>query len=238
MGATLADNSILVSVLVPVYNEEETIGTVLDELAKIKSEDFSLEIIVIDDGSSDGTKEIVCSYPVIYLRHDKNLGKGTALKTGMETAKGTVIVIQDADLEYPPSEIPNLLKPIREGKADAVYGSRFIGKRNGMSPSHVIGNLILSKITWLVFHKNITDVMTGHKAFSSRIFKSLNLKENGFSVEIELTAKVLRRGWSILEIPINYSYRRRGEAKIRYVDGLKSLLKLLNYFIGRDRELA
>jgi glycosyltransferase involved in cell wall biosynthesis len=218
-----------VTVVVPTYNEERTIGQVLSELTKIESKVRPLEIIVVDDGSSDRTKDEVAKFPsVIYIRHQRNMGKGMALRTGLKIGRGKAVVIQDADMEYSPTEIPQLVKPILDGRADVVYGSRFIGKRNGMSFSHLIGNVILSSVASLLYRENITDIMTGHKAFSRKVLGSLRLKENGFSVEVELTAQVLKNGWKILEIPIGYSYRTHGAAKIRYRDGLGSLLKLLS----------
>lgn len=217
-----------VTVVVPTYNEGETIGHVLSELTKIESKLGPLEIIVVDDGSSDRTKDEVAKFPsVIYVRHQRNMGKGMALKTGLKIGRGKALVIQDADMEYSPAEVPQLVKPILDGRADVVYGSRFIGKRNGMSFSHLVGNVVLSRVASLLYHENITDIMTGYKVFSRKVLKSLGLKENGFAVEVELTAQVLKHGWKILEIPIDYSHRTQGAAKIRFRDGLTSLLKLL-----------
>ncbi len=219
----------LVTVLIPTYNEEKTIGKVLSALIDIKSKLNSLEIIVIDDGSTDKTEEEVTKFPwAIHLKHRNNLGKGMALKTGFEIGRGKVIVIQDADMEYSPAEIPRLVKPIFDGRADVVYGSRFIGRRGGMSLSHVVGNMILSRVASLLYQVNVTDIMTGHKAFSRKVLESLRLKENGFSIEVELTAQILKYGWKVLEIPIDYSHRSHGSAKIRYRDGLQSLVKLLS----------
>jgi len=218
-----------VTVIVPTYNEEETIGQVLSELTKIEPKIGPLEIIVVDDGSSDRTKDEVAEFPsVIYVKHQRNMGKGMALKTGLKIGRGRTVVIQDADMEYSPTDIPQLVKPILDGRVDVVFGSRFIGKRNGMSFSHLVGNVILSRVASLLYQENITDIMTGYKAFSRKVLESLRLKENGFSVEVELTSKVLKDGWKILEIPIAYSYRTHGAAKIRYRDGLGSLLKLLS----------
>ena len=230
LGVTTLDRGCpLVTVLIPTYNEEKTIGKVLSALIDVKSKLGSLETIVIDDGSTDRTEEEVTKFPwVVHLRHRRNMGKGMALKTGFESGHGKVVVIQDADMEYSPTEIPRLVKPIFDGRADVVYGSRFIGKRNGMSLSHVAGNVMLSRVASLLYQVKVTDVMTGHKAFSRKVLKSLRLKENGFGVEVELTAQVLKHGWKILEIPIDYSYRTHGAAKIRYRDGLQSLLKLLS----------
>jgi len=223
----------LVSIIIPVYNEEETIGQVLSELSKLLSDLPSMEIIVIDDGSTDKTAEEVkkFSFSARYIKNEKNLGKGASIKAGIENAVGKVIVIQDADLEYPSNNISQLVKPILLGQADVVFGSRFLGKCNGMSYSHYVGNLILSKVTSLLYNAKVTDVMTGHKSLSSEIFSSLDLKERGFAVEIELTSKILKKGLKILEIPIEYYYRKHGIAKIRYLDGFKSLFKLILYKI-------
>ena len=223
----------LVSVIVPAYNEEETIGNVLNDLMKMSRNGFPVEVVVVDDGSSDGTHKEVAKFPeVVYLRHERNLGKGMALKTGLRVAKGMVCVIQDADSEYSPKEIPRLVTPILKGDADVVYGSRFMGNRNGMSLSHTIGNTVLSKVTSLLFMKNITDVMTGHKAFSRRVIRSFGFQADDFSIETEFTARVLQKRLRVLEIPINYSYRKKGTAKIKYIDGLRSLARLLSVFFS------
>jgi len=234
-AGTLEKGCPSVTVVVPTYNEEGTIGQTLSELTRIHSKVRPLEIIVVDDGSSDRTKDEVARFPsVIYIRHQRNMGKGMALKTGLKIGHGKIVVVQDADMEYSPTEIPQLVKPIFDGRADVVYGSRFIGKRNGMSFSHLVGNVILSKVASMLYQENITDIMTGHKVFSRKVLESLRLKENGFSVEVELTAKVLKNGWKILEIPIDYSYRKHGVAKIRYRDGLGSLLKLLSSTFSKN----
>jgi len=225
----------VVSIIVPVYDEEATISATLDALLKIESNFSSMEIIVVDDGSQDKTAEKIKKFTSINcMRHEINRGKGAAIKTGVKNAVGDIIVIQDADLEYDPSCIPYLVGPIISGKADAVYGSRFLGKPDGMSRSHHIGNAILSRVMSILYNVKISDVMTGHKAFVREIFDSIDLKEKGFSVEIELTSKVLRGGWKLTEIPVSYSYRAHGKAKIRYLDGLKSFLKILSYRVRKN----
>jgi glycosyltransferase involved in cell wall biosynthesis len=218
---------IKVSIIVPAYNEENTIEAVLSRLLKVCQSLPSCEIIVIDDGSTDSTAEKVERFSSVRLVRQKNQGKGAALRTGLNVSDGDIIVIQDADLEYHPEDIPQLIEPILSGKADAVYGSRFKGNMDGMSFSHNIGNRIISLSTKLLFGVSVTDVMTGHKAFRRKIFNPTPFKENGFTVEIEITARILKNHWRLTEIPIVYSYRKHGVAKINYTDGLRCLLKAI-----------
>lgn len=219
-----------ISVIVPIYNEKESVLEVLKRLLELNPKHFEMEIVVVDDGSVDGTDEKLAGFnsPLVKLvRHSKNMGKGAAIRTGISKATGDVVVIQDADLEYYPEDIPKLVDPILEGKADAVYGSRFRGEIEGMRSSHFIGNFILSFLTSLLFCSRVTDVMTGHKAFLRKIFESSKIEENGFTVEIELTAKIIRKRWRLMEVPIIYSYRKWGEAKINFIDGIKCAFKLV-----------
>ena len=217
-----------VSVIVPAYNEEGTIAKVINELLVVKTKIHSLEIIVVDDGSTDATVQRVFEFLSIKLiRQSKNMGKGAALRTGFEAARGKVILVQDADMEYSPSDIPNLVKHILSGEADVVYGSRFACKPYGMSYSHFFGNILLSKTASLLYGQKITDLMTGYKAFSRNILRGLHLTENGFSIETELTSQVLQSGCRYREVPICYSYRSHGVSKIGPLDGLKSLIQLI-----------
>lgn len=219
-----------ISVIVPTYNEKESVLEVLKRLLELNPKLFQMEIVVVDDGSVDGTDEKLTELnsPLIKLvHHTKNMGKGAAIRTGINKAIGDVVVIQDADLEYRPEDIPKLVDPILKGKADVVYGSRFKGEIEGMRPSHLIGNAILSFLTRLLFCSRVTDVMTGHKAFLRKIFKSFKIEENGFTVEIELTAKIIKKRWRLKEVPIIYSYRKWGEAKINFMDGIKCAFKLV-----------
>lgn len=187
------------------------------------------EVIVVDDGSTDQTPNQVAKFPFVkYVRQDKNIGKGTALSIAFKIATSNIFVIQDADMEYSPMNIPKLLEPILEGQADVVYGSRFLGECNGMSISHRIGNVILSFITRLLYGARITDVMTGHKCFIREVGQLLKLTETGFAVETEITAKILKKGWRFKEVPVSYSKRTQGFSKIRYRDGLRSMLKLFS----------
>jgi glycosyltransferase involved in cell wall biosynthesis len=217
-----------VSVVVPAYNEEETIAGVILELFRVRKIIPSMEIIVVDDGSSDNTAREASKFSSVRLiEHAENLGKGAALKTGFEAATGRVVIVQDADNEYYPGDIPLIVKPILCGDADVVYGTRFRSKPRGMSSTHLLGNIALSKVACLLYQRNITDVMTGYKAFSNRIVKSIELKEKGFPVEVEITTQVLRNGWKFKEVPISYAYRSNGVSKITNMDGVVSLITLV-----------
>ena len=143
-------------------------------------------------------------------------------------------MIQDADFEYPPEYIPHLVKPILAGEVDVVFGSRFKGKCEGMSLSHLMGNRLLSWTARMLFERPVTDIMTGHKAFSRAVFESFELKEKGFCVEVEMTSQSLINGWRFIEVPIDYSYRAFGSSKIGFMDGVKSLFKLLAVGFGSD----
>ncbi|MFX0163631.1 MAG: glycosyltransferase family 2 protein [Candidatus Hodarchaeota archaeon] len=233
-----------VTIIIPVFNEEKTVGTILEKtLEMIKNENkkrkgrgkgevlenAEYETVVINDGSTDSTKKILKTYTdnpqIRIIYHAKNLGKGAAIRTGFEASKGDVIVIQDADLEYDPSQIPKIIKPILKGKADVVYGSRFLGKKvYGMFRSHTVGNKLLSFISSLILKRKITDVMTCYKAFKKDLIEEI--ESNRFEVETELTAKLLKKGVNFLEIPIEFHPRRIGK-KIKKIDGVKSLIQLL-----------
>jgi len=191
--------------------------------------DFEYEIVVVNDGSTDSTKEILKTYtdnPLMrIIDHSKNLGKGAAIHTGFQASRGDFIVIQDADLEYDPSQIPKIISPILKGKADVVYGSRFLGKKvYGMFRSHTIGNKLLSFVSSLILKRKITDVMTCYKAFKKDLIEKI--ESNRFEVETELTAKLLKKGVNFLEIPIEFHPRSIGK-KIKKIDGIKSLIQLL-----------
>lgn len=218
-----------ISIIVPVYNEERSIGTVLLRLLKVSKRLPSSEIIVVDDGSTDRTSERVARFnPVRLIRHEKNQGKGAAISTGLKNSKGDIVVIQDADMEYPPEDISRLLEPILGGRADVVFGSRFGGECVGMSFSHFVGNKILSLATSLLYGVFVSDVMTGHKAFSRGAIESCELSERGFAVETEIASKCLKNGCKFTEIPIKYSYRQHDASKIGYLDGFKALWKLIS----------
>jgi len=215
-----------VSIIVPVYNEEKGIGRTLRQVRQLRLP--SMEVVVVDDGSTDQTASEIRKFPFVKcIVHSENCGKGVALCTGFQAATGDIFVVQDADLEYPPSNIPHLLEPILNGRANVVYGSRFKGRYDGMSFSHYIGNKILSLTARLLYQAPITDIMTGHKCFRREVIESIHLTEGGFEIETEITIKILKNGWKITEVPIAYSKRTRGVSKIGYKDGIKCLWKLI-----------
>lgn len=226
-----------VSIIIPAYCEEETISEVLQQVIKVSWSLGNVEIIVVDDGSTDKTGQKVGAFPFIkYIRHPVNQGKGAAMRTGIKEAHGKIIVIQDADLEYLPEYIPSIVKPIADGEMDIVYGSRFEGRPKGMSLSHFIGNSILSLVARFLYRVKITDIMTGQKAFRRSVLEKVDLEENGFTVEIEITCLCLNSGKAqkYAEVPIPYSYRRHGVSKIVYMDGFKSLVKLFSLYLSSD----
>ena len=219
-----------VSIIIPAFNEEKTIGTVLHQIEELQQEMPSLEVIVVDDGSQDKTVDEIARFSFAKcVRHTENRGKGSALFTGFGAANGDIFVIQDADMEYSPLDIPRLLKPILHDEADVVYGSRMIGGHDEMSLSHFIGNKILSLASRLLIHAPVTDIMTGHKCMTRQVVDTLTLRENGFEIEVEITAQIFQNGWRFTEIPIAYNKRRFGTSKIGYMDGFRSMRKVLAY---------
>jgi dolichol-phosphate hexosyltransferase len=219
-----------VSIIIPAYCEEETICEVLQRVIKVSWSMGNVEILVVDDGSTDKTGQKVQAFPFVkYLHHKVNQGKGAAIRTGVKESRGKIIVIQDADLEYLPEYLPSLVQPIAAGEMDIVYGSRFKGRHEGMSFSHLVGNSILSLVARFLYSVKITDIMTGQKAFRRSVLESANLEENGFEVEIEITCRGLNKKepQKYAEVPIPYACRQHGESKIAYMDGVKSLIKLI-----------
>ncbi len=220
----------LVSVIVPVYNEERTIATLIERL---KAAPFRKEIIVVDDCSKDKTPEILASIPdIIVVRHPQNRGKGAAIRTGLEHASGEIIIIQDADLEYDPNEIPKVVAPIIAGKAQVVYGSRFFrGLPKEMPFPNKVANVILAWAVRLLFFYRLTDEATCYKAFRTELLRSYNLKCERFEFCPEVTAKTLRRGIPIVEVELtNYRPRtKRDGKKIRWTDGLEAIQTLIRY---------
>ena len=227
------------SVLIPVYNEAQTIDEILRLVA---AEGTPKEIIVVDDGSTDGTREKLAAWHgrdgVRVIFHDRNLGKGRAVRTAMDAAEGDVLIIQDADLEYDPGEYPLLLKPIEAGRADIVFGSRFAGSAEHRVQNfwHQQGNRLLTLISNVVTGLNLSDMATCYKAFHRRVVPALDLQSRGFGIDAEITAKIARGGFRVFEVPVSYFGRSRAEGKkIRLKDGFAALGALARYARGGRR---
>lgn len=220
------------SVVMPVYNEKATIRKIIKQVQGEKSEK---EIIIIDDCSTDGTREILHELATIpgikVLFHNKNMGKGAALRTGFKEVTGDIVVIQDADLEYNPAEYPKLMQPILEGKADVVYGSRFLGEPHRVLLFwHYVGNKFLTALTNLLTNLNLTDMETCYKVFRASILKEISLKSNRFGFEPEFTIKVAKKRYRIYETSISYYGRDYSEGKkIGWKDGFVAIYKLFRY---------
>lgn len=225
-----------VSIIIPVYNEENTIGEVLERVLGLKN--FSFELLVVNDGSTDRTPEVLEEYQkkderIRVIHHKLNRGKGAALRTAFSRAQGKMVIIQDADLEYQPEKIPELIRPIKEGKADAVYGSRF---RN--FPSRVfffqhLANRFLTLLTNFLYGCWLTDMETCQKVLKKDLLSSLKLSSEGFEIEPEITAKILRQGYRIVEIPIPYQAREKKKGKkIGWRDGFKAIWTLIKCRFG------
>lgn len=228
------------SILVPVYNEQATIKSVINSLKKLKLDNISKEIIVIDDGSKDKTPKILLEESgksIKIITHKKNKGKGAAIQTGLSKSTGDIIVIQDADLEYNPKDIPFLIKPILKKQYKVVYGTRlranpvFFGENKTPLLLHFFGNKFLSLLTTILYGSVITDMETGHKVFSRQALSGIVLKSKSFDMEPEITAKILKRGIKILELDIETNPRSYKEGKkIRPIkDGTIALWTLLKY---------
>ena len=221
------------TLIVPAFNEARTILTVLEELQKLT---FSMQIIVVDDCSTDGTAGIVRDAAfanVELLQHERNQGKGAALRTGFAEANGKVVVIQDADMEYDPIDIPDLVAPILEGRADVVFGSRLIGGKPQRAHLfwHKAGNRGLSILTGILYNTTLTDMETGYKAFTLEVLRAIEpLYESDFRIEPEMTAKICRGNYRIYEVPISYYGRSYEEGKkITWRDGVPAVQALLKY---------
>jgi glycosyltransferase involved in cell wall biosynthesis len=229
------------SILIPVYNEEKTLVEVLDMVAKADTLGLTKQIILVDDGSEDKTREIMAglksdrygdgtSLEIYY--HDKNQGKGAALRTAQGHATGDVILIQDADLEYDPKEYPELLRPIVDNRADVVYGSRLCGGKvtRAFKIWHLFGNKFLSLATNILYNATLTDMETCYKVFRAEIFKKVTIKSDRFDFEPEITAKVLKQGVRLYELPISYYGRDYAEGKkITWKDGIWAIMALVRF---------
>jgi dolichol-phosphate mannosyltransferase len=218
------------SVIIPVYNEEKTLREIIDRVRRV---DIEKEIVIVDDGSGDKTRQILESLQdasIKIIRHASNKGKGAAIRTALNYVSGDACIIQDGDLEYEPQDYLKLIEPLKNSRAEIVYGSRFLAKKKVTTPFHYLVNRFLTFLTNLLFGCGLTDMETCYKLFKTNVIKGLGLESDGFEIEIELTARALKHGYKIQEIPILYHARNYHEGKkIGWRDGLKTMLALFKY---------
>ncbi len=220
------------SVVIPVYNEVENIGEILK---RVQATGLANEIIVVDDGSQDGTRDTLQNIDgkenIRVILHERNQGKGAAVVTGLRAAQGDILLIQDADLEYDPREYPILLQPIEEGKADVVYGSRFLGAPHRVTMFwHLMANRLLTFMTNILYNTILTDMETGYKVFRREVIENIKIRAKRFDFEPEFTAKVLKRNYRIFEVPISFNPRDYSQGKkIGMKDAFEAVWTLLKY---------
>jgi glycosyltransferase involved in cell wall biosynthesis len=220
------------SVIIPVYNEVENIQEILK---RVKSTKLAWEIIVVDDGSKDGTRDVLQKLDgkggARVILHEHNKGKGAAVRTGLQAALGDIILIQDADLEYNPHDYPVLLEPIKNGTADVVYGSRFLGSPRRVAMFwHLVANYLLTFMTNILYNTILSDMETGYKVFRREVIKDMPLHASRFDFEPEFTAKVLKRKYRIFEVPISFNPRDYSQGKkIKFKDAFEAVWTLLKY---------
>lgn len=228
----------LLSIIIPVYNEKQTLKALVEKVHAVNLSPLNLdkELVVVDDCSQDGTLVVAQGLAdegkIRLIRHGENQGKGAALQTGFKTARGEILLIQDADLEYDPEEYPKLVKPILDGKADVVYGSRFMGgePHRVFYFWHYLGNKFLTLLSNMTTNLNLTDMETCYKVFRSEVLKTISLEEKRFGFEPEITAKIARQKCRIFEVGISYTGRTYTEGKkINWKDGVRALWCILKY---------
>lgn len=233
---TMSDDKAMstVSIIIPVYNEKNTILQLFENVKKAPTCNLKKELIIVDDGSEDGTKEVLkkINQAKVFF-HETNKGKGAAIRTGLQHARGDIILIQDADLEYNPDEYEKLLQPILMGKTEVVYGSRFsYGKvfNKNMYYSHCLGNILLTKATNILYSSKLLDMETCYKVFKKDVLEGITLTADRFDIEPELTAKLLKKGIAIHDVPITFQPRGFHEGKkINWKDGIVALWTLMKY---------
>jgi glycosyltransferase involved in cell wall biosynthesis len=221
----------------PVFNERTTVAEVVRRV-RAAPVALEVEVVVVDDGSTDGTDKVLATIAdstVRVLTHPQNRGKGAAIRTALDYVHGDLVLIQDADLEYDPDDWPRLLDPVTKGKASVVYGSRFTGERKNMLPLHWVGNRFLSLLTNLLYSSTLSDMETCYKLFDRRVLAGMTIVSDRFDFEPEVTAKVLRRGYRIYEVPISYAGREPHEGKkITWRDGLSAMKALVRFRFSRE----
>lgn len=219
------------SIIIPVYNEKATVTEIIRRVKAVKLKNVTKQIIAVDDGSTDGSKQKlkqIKGIKTVFLSH--NQGKGAAIRAGLKQVTGDYVLIQDSDLEYDPQDIPSLLQPIIDKKAEVVYGSRFLGPHKNMLFWHLVGNRFLSFITNILYNTTLSDMEVGYKLIPAKDIKSLNLKSNRFGFEPEVTCKLLKQGHRIYEVPISYAGREFHQGKkITWLDGVQAFWLLLKY---------
>ena len=220
------------TVIVPVYNERNTVAEIVRRMRRVEMP-VDVEIIMVNDASWDGTGDILKALEdstIQVVHHPDNAGKGAAIRTGLSHARGDLVLIQDADLEYDPDDWPRMLNPVLKGKAQVVYGSRFTGERRNMMFTHWLGNRFLSLVTNVLYNTTLSDMETCYKLFDRRVLEGMDIRADGFDFEPEVTAKILRRGYRIYEVPVSYAGREYTEGKkITWRDGYRALWTLLRY---------
>jgi len=221
----------LLSVVMPVFNERATIDEIIERVSAVP---MRIELIVVDDCSTDGTREHLVTMQrergFTLLLQERNQGKGAALRRGFAAVTGDIVVIQDADLEYSPEEFPMLVEFIVEGRADVVFGSRFLGRHRVFLFTHYLGNRLLTLLTNILYNTMLTDMETCYKVMRTEVLRSMTLHSDGFGIEPELTAKIFKRGYRVYEVPITYDGRGYDEGKkIGWRDGVVALWVLLRY---------
>ena len=222
------------SILMPVYNELPTVEEAIDQALNADLPVDDVELIVVDDGSEDGTRELLLgtNWPerVRVLTHDRNRGKGAAVRTAIDAAGGHYIAIMDADLEYDPNDLRGLLEPLLDGRAEVVFGTRGFASHSSFSFWYVLGNKAVTMVANVLFNSWLADIMTCHKAMATETMRSLDLQSRGFTIEPEITAKLLLAGQRIYEVPITYRARGREEGKkLTAMDGVRTIATLLRY---------
>lgn len=226
----------LLSIIIPAFNE---VAFLPEVIRRVRETPYDKEIIIVDDGSTDGTSEYLNSLKetdVKVILHKENIGKGAAVRSGLAISTGDVIIVQDADLEYDPKDYPVLLGPIIDGKADVVFGSRFLGgPHRVLFFWHSVGNFLITIISNMLTDLNLTDMETGYKVFRREVFNHISIESDRFGFEPEITSKVAKKGFRIYEVPISYSGRGYQEGKkITWKDGIKAIFTVLKYNLFRQ----